>query len=195
MLASLTAAKVEPVAAVPDERLLVAEAQRDPAAVARLYRLHGAAIHGYVLRRVGNSHDADDLTAEVFLSMVRALPRFRWRGVPFRAWLYRLATNEVNRWARRRRRSALRQVSQETFEQLAVAGEAGSHHDVEFLQAALLSLPPRYQSALSLYYLDEMTVAEVAQVLGRREGTVKSRLSRGRESLRALLQRKGRHHE
>jgi RNA polymerase sigma-70 factor (ECF subfamily) len=190
MLASTTAERIEPAHAVEDERRLVEEAQRDPAAVTRLYRMHASAIHGYVLRRVGNSHDADDVTAEVFLSMVRALPRFRWRGVPFRAWLYRLATNEVNRWVKGRRRAAIRQVNDQTFDRAAV-DDTEADADVEYIQTALLSLPPRWQSALSLYYLEDMSVSEIAQVLGCREGTVKSRLSRGRESLRKLLERRG----
>lgn len=190
MFASSTADQAEPMTAVLDEQRLIGEAQQDPAAMTKLYRLHCAAIHGYVLRRIGNSHDADDLTADVFLSMVRALPRYRWRGAPFRAWLYRLATNEVNRWAKRRRRLAMRQVDEATFDSVAIADEAVSGTDPEFIQAALLALPPRLQSVLSLFYLEDMPIADIAQVLGCREGTVKSRLSRGRESLRKLLERR-----
>src|SRR4051812_22812144 len=92
-----------------EERQLVARAQRDPEALAVLYRAHYAAIASYVCRRVGDRHEADDLVAEAFLAMVRYLPRYRWSGAPFRAWLYRLATTQVNRWARRQRRWARQQ--------------------------------------------------------------------------------------
>jgi RNA polymerase sigma-70 factor (ECF subfamily) len=78
---------------IDDERRLVERAKRDPAALATLYRTHYAAMYRYVVRRVGNQHDADVLVAGVFLAMVRYLPQFRWRNAPFRSWLYRLATN------------------------------------------------------------------------------------------------------
>lgn len=184
MLASLTAV-AEEIASQEDERGLVERARRDPVALTLLYRMHRDAIYGYVLRRVGDAHDADDLTAEVFLTMVRALRRYRWQGAPFRAWLYRLATNEVNRWARKRRRAALRQITDQAIDEVAVVDDDGTQWDVERVQLALLALAPRFQAVLSLYYLEEMPVAEIAQVLGCREGTVKSR---GRESLRKLLE-------
>jgi RNA polymerase sigma-70 factor, ECF subfamily len=182
-----TASEVLPI---DDERQLVERAKREPAALAMLYRTHYSAIYGYILRRVGSQHDADDLVAEVFLIMVRYLPRFRWSGAPFRSWLYRLATNQVNRWARRRRRLAQKQLSQLSIDEVADMRQAGvPAADLEKAQLALLALPPRYQAVLSLHYLEEMPLAEVATVLGCRLGTVKSRLSRGREALRALLGR------
>ena len=188
MLDSLTPNTTKPDVAVPDERQLVERAQRDPQAMTALYRLHCQSIYGYVLRRVGNSHDADDLTAEVFLSMVRGLPKYRWRGAPFRAWLYRLATNEVNRWAKRRKRMAIRPASDSHHEQPAQP-LADSSHDADLIHSALLTLAPKFQSVLALFYLEELPIAEIALVLRCREGTVKSRLSRGREMMRKFIER------
>ena len=192
MSASLTAEQPEQIVGSQDEGQLIEQAQRDPAALTLLYRMHRAAIHGYVLRRVGNGHDADDLTAEVFLAMVRALPRYRWRGAPLRAWLYRLATNEVNRWARKRRRSAMRQITEQTCEQVAVADATESPWDLEFVQLALLSLPPRFQAVLSLFYLEDMPVADIAQVLGcrARHGQV-TIIARTRVAAKATRTKKG----
>jgi RNA polymerase sigma-70 factor, ECF subfamily len=178
-----------------DERRLVERARHDPTALAALYRLHIDAIHGYVARRVGNAHEADDLTAEVFLTMVRSLPRFRWLGVPFRAWLYRLATNEVNRWARKRRRRAWQQFKELSANEIAVDHAKDHVADLDRVQTALLSLPPRFQTALSLYYLEGLSTSQIAVALGCREGTVKSRLSRGRNALRPLLERSEHRHE
>lgn len=169
-----------------DEAALVARARHDPAALAALYRANYAAIHGYVHRRVGCQADADELVAEAFLAMVRYLPRYRQRGAPFRAWLYRLATTQIGRWARCRRRWATARL-----EELAAVerrDEAEVSEDAERVRTALLVLPERYQAALALHYLEELPVAEVALVLGCRVGTVKSRLSRGREALRRLLE-------
>jgi RNA polymerase sigma-70 factor, ECF subfamily len=180
---------------IEDERQLVQRAKRDLAALAILYRSHYAAIYNHILRRVGSQHEADDLVAEVFLAMVRYLPRFRWSGAPFRSWLYRLATNQVNRWARRRRRLAHKQLSQMPIEETDSTDQQGEPvWDLEQAQLALLALAPRYQTVLSLHYLEDMPLTEVAMVLGCRLGTVKSRLSRGREALRALLVRSEDHH-
>ncbi len=169
-----------------DERGLVERAKADPLALAQLYRVHYQAIAGHIRRRVGNRPDVDDLVADTFLTMVRYLPRFRWTGVPFRVWLYRLATNQVNRWAKRRRRWAIHQLSTEMANRNET--DRPSTDEVERVRLAMLTLAPRYQSVLSLYYLEEMPIADVASVIGCRVGTVKSRLARGRDALRRLLE-------
>ncbi len=168
------------------ERDLIERAKRDPRALAALYREHYAPIAGYVYRRVGDVHVAEDLVAEVFLTVVRSLRRYRYRGVPFRAWLYRIATNTVNRWASRRRRRAAQQATERAVAatQTDGAGEA----DVGFVRLAMLSLPLRYQSVLALHYLEELSVEQVASAIGCRVGTVKSRLSRARQALRDRLE-------
>jgi len=187
MVAMTLTAEQEPELGRPvDERVLIDRAKTDPIALAELYRLHNQAISAHVTRRVGSHADVDDLVAETFLTMVRYLPRFKWTGAPFRAWLYRLATNQVNRWANRKRRWAVEQLRNDTAGQSEPSGSGG--HDVERLRLAMLTLAPRYQSVLSLHYMEEMSVAEIAQVLGCRNGTVKSRLSRGRDALRRLLE-------
>ena len=177
-------------AAMSDELRLIEQARRDPAALGQLYRLHFPAIYAYVARRVGDKNDADDLTAEVFLAMVRSMWHFRWQGAPFRAWLYRIATNHVNRWASKKRRHVTRQLDEAQNASTATDPEA-CMDDRELLHLALISLPSQFQAALSLYYLEEMSVQEVGVVLGCSSGTVKSRLSRGREMLRKYFECRG----
>jgi RNA polymerase sigma-70 factor (ECF subfamily) len=165
------------------ERRLIEAAKRDPHALSQLYRQHYHAISQHVLRRVGRTTIAEDLVADVFLAMVRYLPRYRVGPTPFRAWLFRMATNRVNRWARWQRRRACRKLHD-------VPGPAPVHdraQQAEHVRSALLALPLRFQSVLSLHYLDEMSIHDIAQVLGCPEGTVKSRLSRGRDLLRTIL--------
>ena len=170
------------------ERELIAQAKRDPKAFAMLYRRHYGAIAGYVQRRVGDSNVTDDLVAEVFLAAIRSLQRYRHRGT-FRAWLYRIATNVVNRWARRHQRRAklelrLFMTTQRQAEEGSVMGSDG----VEHARRALLSLSPKHQTVLALHYLEGLSVEGVAEVVGCGTGTVKSRLSRGREALRRRLE-------
>ena len=165
------------------ERRLVEAAKRDPQALSQLYRLHYAAISQHILRRVGRNSVAEDLVADVFLAMVSYLPRYRTGATPFRAWLFRMATNRVNRWARWQRRRACRELHD-------VPGPARTQdrrQDADYVRSALLALPLPYQSVLSLHYLEEMSIHDIAQVLGCPEGTVKSRLCRGRDLLRTIL--------
>ena len=169
-----------------DERDLILAAQREPAALGELYRQHYPAVARYVHRRVGDQHEAEDVISEVFLLMVQHLRRYRCRGVPFRVWLFRLATSQLSRWARRRRRWAVRQLQQH------VPATDSSHRvDLEMVDLVLSTLPQRLQSVLWLHYLAEMKVADVAGVLGCSPGTVKSRLSEGRALMRRRLEKRG----
>ncbi len=171
-----------------DERELVAQAKRDPKAFAVLYRIHYDAIAGYVLRRVGNVHSAEDLVAEVFLSAMRSLPRYRHRGVPIRAWFYRIATHSVNRWSRGRRRRGFLALPESLEATASVAARSTDDgFDPVAARAAMLKLSPKFQTVLALHYLEGLALAEVATVTGWRLGTVKSRLSRARVALRETL--------
>lgn len=166
-----------------EEAQLVTRAKSDPEAMAQLFRDHYCRMVRYISRRTGNRAVTDDLVSEVFLTMVKYLPRYRIGQTPFQAWLYRLATNQVNRWAKRQRRQAWQQLQDYAAPSRAMPDEDSAAR----IRAALLTLPVHYQSALALHYLEEMSVDAVAQVLGCAIGTVKSRLARGRDLLRPLL--------
>jgi len=92
--------------AVKNEKDLIERAKTDREAFADLYNLLSRLVSNYVYRRTRDVHAMEDLVSNVFLIALRKLPRFRYRGVPFRFWLLRIATNEVNRWARRKGRQA-----------------------------------------------------------------------------------------
>ncbi|MGD2110110.1 MAG: RNA polymerase sigma factor [Phycisphaerae bacterium] len=170
------------------ERDLIERAKRDPRAFAVLYRRHYAAIARYLYRRTGNVHTAEDLVAETFETALRYLPRYRYRGVPIRAWLYRIATSAVNRWARRYRKRPMLSLDEcSPVDETVALSVAVSDVGLEHARAALLSVKPKHQAVLALHYLEEMSVEEVAAVIGCRIGTVKSRLSRAREALREEL--------
>jgi len=173
-----------------DERELVERAKSDRAAFAALYRRHYRALSSHVLRRTGDVHTTEDLVSDVFLTVLRTLPRYRYRGVPFRFWLLRIATNAVNRWARRQRRRVLATVPIVGLEVTAAPASTDGGVDKERAHRALLSLPPKYQAVLSLHYLEGLALSEVATVIGCRVGTVKSRLARAREALGAALSRR-----
>ena len=166
---------------------LIERAKHDRNAFAILYRQHYQRIANYLYRRTGDAHATEDLVADVFLAALRHLPRYRQRGVPFRCWLYRIASNAANRWARQRRK-ALRSLETDVVaDQPSGPSVAADGFDVERAQRLLLELQPRYQTVLALHYLEGLSVQEVSQVVCCRVGTVKSRLSRARQALREKL--------
>lgn len=171
------------------ERDLVERAKRDPQAFAAIYRAHYAPIAGYIYRRVGDVHATDDLVAEVFLTAMRSLRGYRYRGVPIRAWLYRIATNTVNRQARRLRRRPVEHLGGNSLESRTRAAPPDERVDASGPRRAMLALSPKHQAVLALHYLEGLSLEEVAAVIGCRIGTVKSRLSRAREALRDRLSR------
>lgn len=158
-------------------------AKEDPQALSYLYQQHYAGIYSYVGRRVGNPDDTKDIVAEVFLSMVRYLPRFRWTGAPFRCWLLVLATTQINRWIRKRRFSSLWR-SLETSEPLPGHETIVRDERLEPMRRALLELPLAFQTAITLHYFEDLPVDAIAKIMNCAPGTIKSRLSRGREMLR-----------
>jgi RNA polymerase sigma-70 factor, ECF subfamily len=183
-----------------DEAELVRRAADDPEAFGLLYEAHYAAILNYLYRRTLDVNAAEELTSNTFFKALRALPRYRHR-MPFRAWLYRIATNEARMrwrsWWRRRRvqvpdwenqidRVHFNSSPVESPEQLREKMKAYTR-----LHECLSQLPDRYQTVLVLRYLEELTIDEVAQVTGKRVGTVKSLIHRGLERLRRLMGEEG----
>lgn len=166
------------------EREVIELAKTNPDAMSFLYRIHYPAIYGYVHRRVANSHDANDVVAEVFISMVRSLAKYRWTGTPFRCWLLTMATNQINRRIRRSKRTwfwqSLDESTASTNQEPCKATEERS----DAVKLALQKLPVDLQSVIALYYFEDLSVETISQVMNCRPGTVKSRLSRGRDLLR-----------
>jgi RNA polymerase sigma-70 factor, ECF subfamily len=171
----------EKIASVEEEAALVERAKTDPQALTVVYRRYEPRIAAYVVRRIGRTHEAEDVVASVFLAMVRGLASYRAGQAPFVAWLYRIASNEINRSIRKRRIRSFFGLYTE------IATPAESTDEAEQLRVALSQLPLHYQTALSLHYLEDLSINEVAAVVGSAPGTVKSRLARGRELLKARL--------
>jgi RNA polymerase sigma-70 factor (ECF subfamily) len=169
------------------EAALIARAAADPQAFAALYRTHYSGIARYLFRRTGDSHKTEDLLNEVFLAAFRGLGGFRARGIPFRYWLYRIATNVANRDSARRLPAAR---PLETAAGAAAPNVTNPELDDKqrAALAALRSLGAKHQAVLSLHYLQELKVEEIAIVLGCSAGTVKSRLARARVALAARIQ-------
>ena len=173
-----------------DEVKLVKRAKTDPAAFGVLYERYVGKIYNYVYYRTGDYHEAEDLTARTFQRAMTHIVQYSERGVPFSAWLYRIAHNLVANWHRDRSRrpvSSLDDVVLPGLSHERPESVAESNQDRERLLAAIRRLPPERQQLLILKFVERMSNAEVGRVMGRSEGAVKSLYFRTLISLRDEL--------
>jgi RNA polymerase sigma-70 factor (ECF subfamily) len=149
-------------------------------------------IYRYVLVRVRHQEDAEDITAEVFVKVMAALPRFQWRDVPFLAWVYRIAHNQV---ASHQRRGLSRPVGA-AIENLDFV-DPGNGPDwlveqkvtMEEVSAAIKQLPEAQRQVIELRFAAGLSVRETAQALNKNENNVKVLQFKAIERLRKLLPR------
>ncbi|MFN3705999.1 MAG: RNA polymerase sigma factor [Thermoflexales bacterium] len=180
-----------------DERELVRRAKADAEAFGVLYEQHVAAIYRYVFYRVGNIEDAEDLTARVFMQALKHIGNYNDRGLPFTAWLYRIAHNVVVNFRRdQRRRPAvpLEHLCDAAHPRFVQEVEDLAHRlDHERRRQRLLNavrrLPEDRQHLLVLKFVEQLSNAEIGRIMNRSEGAVKSLYHRTLVQLRDLLRK------
>ncbi len=160
-----------------EELELIRRAAEDPEAFGLLYERYVRRIYNYIFYRTGNHQDAEDLTARVFQRALKHVPNYEDKGVPFSAWLYRIAHNLVANWHRDRSRRPV--VSLEDHVHLRPAGahpeqETIAGEERERLLEAVRRLPPERQQLLILKFVERMSNAEIGAIMGRTEGAIKS---------------------
>ena len=171
-----------------DERLLVEAAQKDPARFGELYEGHFERVYAYVVRRVGDRAETEDLTSEVFHHALANLRRFEWRGIPFAAWLYRIAANLISdRWQRQGRE----QIVDEPEQIESAPARSAELEDVErkaTLFRLVETLPAEQRRVVVLRFVEEKSIKEVAREIRKTEGAVKQLQFRALTSLRARME-------
>jgi len=173
-----------------DELDLVQQAASDAEAFGVLYERHVRRIYNYIYYRTGNHHDAEDLTARVFQRALGHVGKFEDKGVPFSAWLYRIAHNLVANWHRDRSRRPTVPLEDHLLpsgsgshpEAVAVASE-----EQGFLMEAVRRLPEDRQQLLILKFVERLSNAEIGVIMGRTEGAIKSLYHRTLNTLRDEL--------
>jgi RNA polymerase sigma-70 factor (ECF subfamily) len=166
---------------------LIALAKEDPDSFGLLYERYVGRIYNYVYYRTGNHQDAEDLTARTFYRALKHISRYTDRGAPFSAYLYRIAHNVVANWHRdtkRRQIIALDElvITASDRDEPAIAAERTDEQ--EQLLQAVHRLPPERQQLLILKLVEKMSNAEIAGVMDRTEGAIKSLYHRTLVSLR-----------
>jgi RNA polymerase sigma-70 factor (ECF subfamily) len=170
-----------------DDDILVKAIAGDKEAFGILYERYVGRIYTYIYYRTGNMHDAEDLTARVFYRAIEHIGRYRQRGVPFSAWLYRIAHNLVANWHRDRQRR--QEVSIDEVLNLQEKMDPPevtmlNRMDVEQMMKVIQSLSPERQELIILKFVQELSNAEIGRIMRRSEGAIKSLYHRTLLSLR-----------
>ena len=165
------------------ERLLIEAAQKDPGRFAEVYEANFERVYAFIVRRVQDRADAEDLTSEVFQHALANLGRFEWRGVPFVVWLYRIAANAIVDRSRR----LSRQNSN-----APLADDLDQAHWPDIERRAIVfqlvdSLPEDQRSVIIKRFVEQKTTRDVAQETGKSEGAIKQLQFRALETLRSRI--------
>jgi len=180
-----------------EEKELIRQAQKAPDAFAKLYDQYYPKIFGYVLRRTVNLEAAQDITSETFFKALKKLWQFRWRNISFSSWLYKIATNEINQYFRKaeyKKSLSLEELQEQGFEPISshdpvselieAQEKLKQHQDFLEIQKKIVRLPAKYQEIITLRFFEQKQIKEISEILGKKEGTVKSLLHRAVEKLR-----------
>ena len=169
-----------------DERLLIEAAQHDPRRFAPLFERHAHRVYAFVARRVRERDEVEDITSEVFHQALRNLKRYEYRGVPFSAWLFKIAANSIAQHGRNAARAK--------EDPLDDAPEPVTDEDAErraVLFDLLKRLPQDQQKVVRLRYAEQKSMREIAADMNRSEAAVKQLHYRALENLRQQME--GRH--
>ena len=173
-------------ATTDDDRPLIEAAQADPARFAELYDRYVDRVYAFVSRRTHDRAAAEDITSEVFQQALAHLDQFEWRGVPFVAWLFRIASNAIaDRWRRNARESH------------DPPADVPDTHELEELERRIIlfqlvdRLPDVQRQVIQMRFVEDESIREIAAALGRSEGAVKQLQLRALENLRKGMGRRG----
>jgi RNA polymerase sigma-70 factor (ECF subfamily) len=174
-------------------RGLVERAQQgDRDALEELYLIHFDRIYGYLHMSVGNRHDAEDLTTQTFVKMLESIGRFKWQSAPFSAWLFRIAHNLAMDHFRARRRWQPEEEVPEPHGSEEPSAEAVAMHSIgrQSMLEMIETLSPEQQQVLTLKFVFNFSNADVATILGKTEGAIKSLQHRALASLQKQVTQK-----
>lgn len=171
-----------------DERLLVEAAQRDPRCFADLYELHFHRVYAYAIKRLHTREEAEDATSTVFHQALAKIKDYEWRGVPFSAWLLRIAANAISdRWKRATNDATSATLSDDLENSLPdpkaddVEQRAALFQLVEFL-------PADQRRVVVMRFVEQKSIREIAKEIRKTEGAVKQLQFRALQKLRAQME-------
>ncbi len=183
-----------------EEEYLIGLIKIDSSEFGVLFDLHYPAIFRYIFHRLVDYDLTRDIASEVFLKAFLKIRFFEYKGVPVLFWLYRIANNEIQQYYRKKKYTPInfseainnhgwntidRQSNEE--EKIQLEKELQQQEEYILIQQKIKQLQTDYQEVLALRYFEQKTIKEIAVITNKKEGTIKSLLSRGIEKLRKLL--------
>jgi RNA polymerase sigma-70 factor (ECF subfamily) len=174
---------------VQDELSLVRRAQQhDEMALTQIYEENFDRIYRYIVLKIGDRTEAEDMTQQVFINVLKSISSYKSKGMPFTSWLYRIAHNQVVDFLRKKSRRTLVPLD-ESMPSMADDPESTAVRriEIERLAVAAKKLTPAQQEVVSLRFAAELSVAEVARVMGRSEGAIKALQHSAIVTLRRVL--------
>jgi RNA polymerase sigma-70 factor (ECF subfamily) len=158
-----------------EESLIRRAKQHDQVALTQLYEENFDRIYRYIVLKIGDRTEAEDMTQQVFLNAIQSISSYNWKGMPFSSWLYRIAHNQVVDHLRKKSRRVLVPLD----ESLPTTADdprrtAEQKIEIEEIVAATKDLTRAQQEVISLRFGGELSLAEVARAMGRSEGAVKA---------------------
>jgi len=177
-----------------DESARIAAAKADPSAFGAIYDRYVDRIYSYIYHRVGNAHDAEDITSRTFYRALSHLAGYQDKGLPFSAWLYRIAHNLVANFHRDRQRRPVI-----ALDDLVIRNTSDPHPEAAaeladqtgLLREVIRGLDPKRQELLTLKFSEGLSNAEVGMIMGRTEGAIKSLYHRTLLQLRKEMSKRG----
>jgi len=183
-----------------EDKILLENINSDPQQFGVLFDLHYKKIFRYIMRRTLDYDLSHDIAAETFTKAFLNISRFKINNVPILYWLYRIATNELNTYFRKQKyipssldllleKESFDVKNHESYEEekQKLEEELKHYEDFIIIQSKLRLLPEKYQEVIALRFFEDKSIKEISKILNKREGTIKSLLSRGLEKLRHLL--------
>jgi RNA polymerase sigma-70 factor (ECF subfamily) len=173
---------------IKKELLIIEKAKQNPEVFGVLYEKYFPEIFKFIFKRIGNEDFTSDLTSQVFLKSLINLPKYEYRGLPFSAWLYRIAVNQLNEFFRNHQQERWIQLDEKQIQSFFDESEAlfdlKSQNIEELLTKLLEQLDDDEVELIELRYLEELSFKEVAYILNITENNAKVRTYRILEKLR-----------
>ena len=172
-----------------DEKDLISNAKKDYQAFEYIYEKYMTQIFQYVMYRVYNREVAEDIVSVVFFKAMKNLHLFKWRKIPFSAWLYRIAFNEICNYAKKEKK-------QEKIRQSILKDEPKIYYEMklgnndksfQFVHEYLNKLPVKDRDIITMRFFEKKTFSEIAQITGKNESTLRVNLHRSLKKLEAII--------
>ena len=171
-----------------DEESLIRRAQqRDQVALTQLYEDNFDRIYRYCAIKIGDRTEAEDMTQQVFLNAIKSLPSYKFKGMPFSSWLYRIAHNQIVDYLRKKSRRAMVPIDETVAADDDPREETEIKLQMEELAEATKKLTAAQREVISLRFAAELSIAEVARAMGKSEGAIKALQHSAIAALRRVL--------